>query len=694
MNVPIGLKYRAFLSYAHADQSLGRWLHRELERFRIDKQLAGRVTAIGPVPASLRPIFRDREDFTGGHSLTDATIAALDASATLIVLCSLTAATRPAVNEEVRLFRSRHPERPVIPVILDGKFPDNYPPALRFEVTSEGAVSDRAITILGPDLRETADGRQLSIAKVVAGMVGIGTDEIIRRAERDRRRRLRAWIGGLSAVVVMLAGLTVWAELNRREAVEQRRIANERRLEAERNFSLAKGAADGLVFDIAKGLRSVEGMQAGAVAKILGTARDTLDKLANSAPENLALQGTRTVMLSEFGDTYRAQGNLPAALESYRSALAVADRLATADPGGVGWHRDLAMVHMKIGDALVAQGELSAALDEYNKARGIILRLTTLEASSPSLQRDLSIIEDLIADVLRSRANLPAALVAYRAALERREHLLKSDAGNSGLQREIYISYFRIAQIEQAQGKLAEALAAIGRAHAIAEALSNRETDNTLYGSDLMMAHNKFGELHMVQRNLAGALQSFQASLAIAERLAKADPGNAGWQWNSSAAQAMVAMILKDQGNLPAASEGFRRTIAIQEKLAASDPANAVWQRDLSASHNNYGDALLALNNPSMALDSYRAALAIRERMTQSDPGNAERQYMLALSLQRIGLVTIRYGGQGEAEAAMARGHEIVQGLVRLEPNRTAFNELLTWFESAVAAVRQQSTNK
>ena len=58
----------------------------------IDWQLAqgsagvvvGRVTAMGPVPKTLRPIFRDREDFSGGHSLTDATIAALDASAALI----------------------------------------------------------------------------------------------------------------------------------------------------------------------------------------------------------------------------------------------------------------------------------------------------------------------------------------------------------------------------------------------------------------------------------------------------------------------------------------------------------------------------------------------------------------------------------------------------------------------------------
>ena len=111
MEEPVPLKHRAFLSYAHADGRTAKWLHTALEGFRIDNDLVGRMTAMGPVPKSLRPIFCDRDDFSGGHALDDATIAALDASAALVVLCSTISAARPAVNEEVRLFRSRHPDR-------------------------------------------------------------------------------------------------------------------------------------------------------------------------------------------------------------------------------------------------------------------------------------------------------------------------------------------------------------------------------------------------------------------------------------------------------------------------------------------------------------------------------------------------------------------------------------------------------
>jgi hypothetical protein len=43
---------------------VARWLHARLEDFAIDKDLAGFDTTRGPEPKALRPIFRDREDFS------------------------------------------------------------------------------------------------------------------------------------------------------------------------------------------------------------------------------------------------------------------------------------------------------------------------------------------------------------------------------------------------------------------------------------------------------------------------------------------------------------------------------------------------------------------------------------------------------------------------------------------------------
>ena len=52
---PIAFKYRAFISYSHRDDAWAKWLHSGLEHYRIDKDLVGQETPVGPVPKSRRP---------------------------------------------------------------------------------------------------------------------------------------------------------------------------------------------------------------------------------------------------------------------------------------------------------------------------------------------------------------------------------------------------------------------------------------------------------------------------------------------------------------------------------------------------------------------------------------------------------------------------------------------------------------
>ena len=59
----MALSYRGFLSYSHVDTPVARRLHGRLEGFRIDGDLVGRITPMGPIPRLLRPVFRDREEY-------------------------------------------------------------------------------------------------------------------------------------------------------------------------------------------------------------------------------------------------------------------------------------------------------------------------------------------------------------------------------------------------------------------------------------------------------------------------------------------------------------------------------------------------------------------------------------------------------------------------------------------------------
>src|SRR5262249_7046244 len=152
------------------------------EGFQIDRDLIGRQMAMGLIPKTLRPISRDREDFSARHSLTEQTLAALEASEFLIVICSPNAAQSPYVNEEIRSFKAMCRAECVIPVIVDGEPGDPergcFPSALRFKLGSHGTLTNEREEPIASDARPQGGGKEIAKQKVVAGLLGLGLDEI------------------------------------------------------------------------------------------------------------------------------------------------------------------------------------------------------------------------------------------------------------------------------------------------------------------------------------------------------------------------------------------------------------------------------------------------------------------------------------------------------------------------------------
>lgn len=549
------LKYRAFLSYAHADTRWAKWLHGRLESFTIDKDVAGHPTAIGIVPATLRPVFRDRDDFTGGHSLAEATIAALDQSAALLVLCSAVSATRPVVNEEVRLFRARHPGRPVIPVIIDGSAPDNFPPALRFDLGPDGAITDRPAVILGTDLREAGDGQELGLAKVVAGLTGLAPDDIFRRTERARRSVQRRWITGISGVAAALAALAVWAEINRREAVVQRTIA-------EHNFAIAKEGANALVFDIAQSLRNQEGMRSETVRKILGSAEGVIGKLAETSNGNPDLLRIQAGMLNEFADTYAAQGDSAMQAEVAAKSLAILDRLLVSDPANKGWQEDRAITLSKVGDALFFQGRHAEALGPYKESVAVLTRL------------------------------------------------LDADQRNGDLQHGLAAAYDRVANALVRLGRSADAVQYYTQSRTVLENVAPADPGNAIWQRDLCAAYNKLGTAQFESASYAEARAEFGKCVAILEALTKADPTNARWQHDLAITYDSIGRTLLSEGKRTEAVEQFGKARTALEGLVAADPSQADRQHDLAVVTGRLADAAREAGDLDGALAAYRANLA------------------------------------------------------------------------------------
>ena len=201
-------RFAAFISYSHTDAYAAAKLQRKLERYR----LPGRIAKTRNRPAALGAIFRDREDLAAAANLSDAIRDAIRRTDVLIVICSPDAAASPWVAAEIGLFRSLHPDRPILAVLLSGAPATSFPAAL-----TEGGLEP-----LAADLRPEGDGAQLAFLKIVAGIAGVPLDALIQRdAQRRIRRVMAITVGALAAVLIMVV-MTTLALSARNEAARQR----------------------------------------------------------------------------------------------------------------------------------------------------------------------------------------------------------------------------------------------------------------------------------------------------------------------------------------------------------------------------------------------------------------------------------------------------------------------------------------
>lgn len=218
--------YRALFSYARADDKLANWLHRQLDTYRTPKALVGTPGALGPVPAKLHPIFRDRTDLKAGGHIDGLLQQALEDSEALVILCTPASAKSFWVNHECETFLRLGREARLFPVIAAGE-PESadpelecFPPALR----GRGLLAADLREEKRPNGQIVGDGREIGRLKLIAGLLGVELDQLVQR-ERRRQRRLTVGLGLAAAVFALVAiaaiVLGVIADRNARTA-EQR----------------------------------------------------------------------------------------------------------------------------------------------------------------------------------------------------------------------------------------------------------------------------------------------------------------------------------------------------------------------------------------------------------------------------------------------------------------------------------------
>ncbi len=709
--MPDTFKYRAFLSYSPVDCRVARRVRGRLEGFRVDPELVGCPTQIGPVPESLRPIFSDRHDFFASPSLGSATVAALADSAALIILASPYSVRSRYVDKQIKFFKLRHPERPVIVLIVEGTLNDpertGSASALRFAVAPDWAGPADAVP---RDLCES-DGFELAIAKVIARLTGLGEWDIYHRSETARHRGGRLCITVAAAMAVLAAtagGVLTWQSQRNRLALAEFAALAERYKLASPTQAAAPGAKESIaeaIAIIAEGA-ATDPRYAEALKLLKAGKAAEAEAPLQAAAEDKAMRATQAGMPAgtQVGKSAKA------AAAAYRALASIA---AISDPGQA---RDFYAKAIRLDPsdvvALFRNGWFQQEAGQFDLAEATYRRvITSVEAINSEWVLWAHFGKG---DIERERGHLDDALATYREGRAIAENRAQADRDNLGWQYDLVISNERIGDLLMALGDQSGALKSYQAQQAVLSRMADRDAAGATVGqgvsagSDLKADDRLATQDHLVQDhaaqdqlaqdqpakdNLLGAVTLHQMNVANMAHLAKANLADAGWQRELAAAHERVGNLLMWQDRLPAALNSFSASLAIMDRLARVDPGNARWRHDLAMSYVRVGEVLARQHDLPEALKSYQAGLAIADGVAKADPVNSRWQHEIAITYSRVGDVLAEQDRLSDALKFYQASLAVAERLATVDPDQPLWQRESSTTYSKVGDILAEQRN-
>lgn len=638
-------RYYAFLSYSHKDKELADWLHRELERFRVPHALAGKLTANGVVPRRLVPVFRDQQDLSAGGDLAEEIKAALAASQFLVVLCSPTAAKSRWTNQEIESFKRTRPEGCVLAAVASGEpfasdLPGRedeecFPPALRYKYDRRGHQTARRAEPLAADFRDSGEGKRLAFLKLVAGMLGVGLDELVQREQTRRHRRL-AWLAaGSLAGMAVTSTLAVAAWQSRNEAREQRR-------EAEGLVAFMVGDLKDKLEPIGK-LDVLDGVGSRVLAYY---SKQDAFELSDDA----LLQRSRALNL--MAEVAYGRGNLAEAQGLYRQAVAGTAEAVRRSPNDPKRLFDHAQNVFWIGEVARYAGRPAEAEAGYREYKRIADEMAALEPDNLRYRMEVLYADEDLGISLYDQHRFFEAGAKFEDVLGPMEQLTSLYPTKATYRYELANLLGWLADTQRSGGDLAAAATARQRQISTLEQLMPTATGSDARGS-LITAHQGLGVILAERGQSDRALEELRSAVGDAERLISIEPRNALWRRLAAGARLELAKSLLSVDRRDEAAQQTLAGCALIAGLPATDASSAKrrFQTDCAMMQSRLA---LAGGDTRQASALAEQALASAKSVRSEDP--ITDRYRIGQIHRLLGDVRRRMGDVEGSNAAWSEG--------------------------------------
>jgi len=646
-------RYYAFLSYSHQDKALADWLHRELERFRVPRSLAGRLTANGVVPRRLAPIFRDQQDLSAGADLGEEIKAALAASQFLIVLCSPTAATSRWTNAEIESFKRTRPEGCVLAAVVAGEpfasdipgreAEECFPPALRYKYDRRGHQTTKRAEPLAADFRDSGEGQRIALLKLIAGMLGVGLDELVQRHTTRRHRQL-AWLATGS-----LAGMAVASALAV-TAIQARDAARDQRREAEGLVAFMLGDLKDKLEPIGR-LDALDGVGSRVLAYY---SKQDASELSDAA----LIQRARALSLT--AQVAYLRGNMEGAQRLYREAMAGTGEAVSRSPEDPQRLFDHAQNVFWIGELARKRGETNKAEAAYREYKHLADRMVAIDPDNLKWRMEVQYARENLGIVLMSQRRFAEARAQFSAVASAIESMRIIDPDSKEYQVELSNDYGWLADANKALGRIDDSIAVRQRQVAYLDQFIAAGNSDVALQQQLIVAHQALGVLFASRGQPERGIDQYRLALRRADDLLAVEPNNRNWRDLSAAVRLELGRNLLALGRTGEAAQEIASGCRIAADLRARDPNVARW-RSLQTTCLSVRSRL-ALASGASAQAATLATLALRAARSERTGDSIADHYIVAAAYRLLGDVQQR---NGDRQAAVASWSEGLQQLPR-----------------------------
>jgi tetratricopeptide (TPR) repeat protein len=660
--------YFAFLSYSHNDETTASWLHDQLENFRIPSSIVGRLTEHGAVPRRLTPIFRDRRELAAGGELAEELKEALAASRFLIVICSPAAASSSWTNAEIDLFKRTRPDGCVIAAIVDGEpfassvpgreHEECLPPALRVRYDRRGRPTSNHAEPMAADLRDNRDGKRLGLLKIVAGMLGIGLDDLVQREALRRQRRLAMVAAASLFGMLVTTGLAL-------TAIHARDAAHDQRQEAEGLVGFMLGDLRAKLEPLGR-LDVLDGVGARVLAYYQKQSKSELSDAA-------LLQ--RSQALALMAGVANSRGDLDGALRLYREAMVGTSEAIRRQPDDPKRLFEHAQNVFWTADIASRRGNAQGAVTAFREYKRLAAQMVALDPDNMQWRMESQNADTNLAVVLYQQRRFPEAARLFEQSLRTIEAISTADPDNVEYRNSLVESLAWAADAHLALGRIPEATAKRQRHVALLESSLESSNGDVYYGHRLVPAHGALGNLYAWRGRLDLAIPQLQKAVAQAERLLSTEAENSRWLEFAAKGKLNLADLLIASGRLSEATRYARSGCALTNALALNHPGLAHGRARLRDCLLTRANLALALGQERDAVNLGMKAIEAAVKVKGSDPvGDA---YMLAKAHRLTGDAHRSAGNREAAGSAWARAVAVLPKTVGEQPTEARERELV-----------------